>query len=180
MKIAIGSKNPAKVNPTKKVLLSLFPDAEIIDVDVNSNVSEMPLNDEEMIKGAINRAKNSLEQTNADMGIGLEGGAYDSKHGMFLAGWVAIVNNNSKMGLGSGPRMLLPEEVRKALLNGEELGPYLEKKYPEVGPIRKKNGAFGLFSKDLVTRPENFDIAVRCALAPFITEFYHNNNDNQN
>lgn len=172
MKIAIGSKNPAKVNPTKKVLISSFPGAEIIDVDVYSNVSDMPLSDDEMIQGAINRAKNALKKTDADMAIGLEGGAYDSEYGMFLAGWVAIIDKNGKFGLGSGPRMLLPNDIKNALIEGNELGPYLEENYPEVGPIRKKNGAFGLFSKNLVTRPENFDIAVRCALAPFVSDYY--------
>jgi len=172
MRIAIGTRNPAKVNPSKEVLLSIYPDAEIIDVNVNSNVSDMPLTNEEMIQGAINRAKSALKKTSADLAVGLEGGAYDSEYGMFLAGWVAIIDNNGKIGLGSGPRMLLPEDIKNALIEGKELGPYLEDNYPQVGPIRRKNGAFGLFSKNLVTRPENFNIAIRCALAPFVTKYY--------
>jgi len=174
MKIAIGTLNPAKINPTKKVLSNFFSDVEFVGINVSSNVSEMPLTNEEMIEGAINRAKNALKKIDADYGVGLEGGVYNTNYGMFLAGWVAIINKDGKIGLGSGPRMLLPNKVKKAMLKGEELGPYLEKNYPEVGEIRRKNGAYGLFSDNLVTRPENFDIAIRCAFTPFINNLYNN------
>lgn len=68
MRVAIGSKNPAKINAVKNV----FKD-EIISVDAESGVSEQPMSDEETIKGAINRAIQAAELGEAEIGIGLEG-----------------------------------------------------------------------------------------------------------
>jgi non-canonical (house-cleaning) NTP pyrophosphatase len=77
MRIAIGSTNPVKCSATRAVLTPLFPDAEYVCRDVPSGVSVQPWGDVETRTGALNRARAALEQTGADLAVGLEGGVQE-------------------------------------------------------------------------------------------------------
>ena len=59
MKIAIGTKNPTKVNAVKKVFGDTFT---YVEVAVQSGVSPQPFSDEETIQGAVNRARAAVER----------------------------------------------------------------------------------------------------------------------
>ena len=72
VKIALGTKNPAKIKAGELAARELS--AELISIDVSSEVSEQPFSDEETIDGAINRARNAMKEADAEFGLGLEGG----------------------------------------------------------------------------------------------------------
>ena len=72
MRILVGSNNPVKINAVQRAF-SKFWDVEISNMEVDSGVSDMPMSDEESIKGALNRAMNAM-QPNIDFSVGLEGG----------------------------------------------------------------------------------------------------------
>lgn len=57
MKVLIGTKNPGKIEGAKQAFDKYFKDIEIIGVEVNSEVSNQPFN-EEILEGARNRIKN--------------------------------------------------------------------------------------------------------------------------
>ena len=63
MKIAVGSKNSAKLKAARTVVNKIFPrdKIKVIAVEVDSGVSKQPKSDDEAIKGAINRAKKPLK-----------------------------------------------------------------------------------------------------------------------
>ncbi|MFJ7753461.1 DUF84 family protein [Peribacillus muralis] len=151
MKIAVGSKNPAKVQAVRDV----YEEAEIISLQVESGVSEQPFSDEETMEGAMTRARNCLVNSDAEIGIGLEGGVVKMKQGLFLCNWGAMVTRDGSVFIAGGARVPLPDIVAGKLLRGEELGPVMDA-FTKQTNISKKEGAIGVFTNDRITRSDMF------------------------
>ena len=84
MKILIGTTSEQKIEIVKNVLKSKNINAEIIPVEVDSDIVDQPLDEETTIQGSINRALNAIKEnknTNYDFSFGLEGG-------------LVLINNN--------------------------------------------------------------------------------------
>lgn len=171
-KISIGSKNPVKIAAVENVVKKIWPDVEIIAVEVSHGISEQPTSDDEAIEGATNRAKLSLQKTNADLGIGLEGCTIDTKYGMFLSGWVVAVDKNGEVGIGCGGRLLLPEKVASEVRNGKELGPVMDEFVGDHN-TKQKQGAVGILTNGLIPRTAAFEKSVTYALTKFINPNYY-------
>src|SRR5690242_13032577 len=93
--IAIGSVNRIKVQAVKNALGDEL--CEVIPYAAQSHVREQPLSDEETLKGAINRAKDCLEKTDAQVAIGLEAGIVFLDEQVFLCHWGAIVDRKNNI-----------------------------------------------------------------------------------
>ncbi len=172
MLIAVGSTNPTKIAAVSSAAKKIWPHAKVCGIEVSSGVPAQPIGDEEAIKGAISRAKKALHKLDADFGFGLEGTVVESKYGMFLCGWVAAIDKEGKLGLACTAKLELPEIVAREIRKGFELGPIMDKLTGETN-IKKKYGAVGVFTKNLVSRKEVFEHAVLLALAKFITKDYY-------
>lgn len=99
IKVAVGSKNPIKIDAVKSAFKKVFgAEVEVIGVSVSSGVSDMPLSFEEMAQGAKNRAEDARKELDADFGVGLEGGFEHEEIGVFLSGFAAIVNRQKVWG----------------------------------------------------------------------------------
>lgn len=153
MRVAVGSKNPAKVNAVKEAF-KVYP-YEIISIDVDSGVSDQPMSDEETIKGAVNRAIQAAEKAEADIGIGLEGGVQQTPYGLMLCNWGALAVKGMVPIIAGGARIPLPEEVARQLLMGAELGPVMDE-YAKKQNVRKNEGAVGIFTNGQISRSEMF------------------------
>ncbi|WAA11750.1 DUF84 family protein [Fervidibacillus halotolerans] len=165
MKIGIGSTNLAKIEAVQRVFSE---NDEIISVRVPSGVSDQPFSDEETIEGAIQRAKKALETTNADLGIGLEGGVTETPYGLMLCNWGALYSKTDHSPIiAGGARILLPDEISERLRTGEELGPIMDD-YCMRENIRHHEGAIGIFTNGLITRGEMFSHVVRMLKGQFI------------
>ena len=57
MKIAVGSANPVKVEAVRTMAQRIWPEVELVAMDVPSGVSAMPMSDTEALTGARNRAQ---------------------------------------------------------------------------------------------------------------------------
>lgn len=165
MKIIIGSKNPAKISAVKQVFN--YGDFEFEAINVSSGVGEQPFSDEETIKGAINRATNALNEGRGDIGIGLEGGVQETRMGLFLCNWGALVTQLEPPIVAGGARILLPEEVAGRLRNGEELGPVMDE-FAKKENIRKNEGAIGIFTNGLIQRADMFSHVTKLLLGQFL------------
>lgn len=152
LKVAIGSKNPAKVHAVRE---SYGSAAEIIEVEAPSGVSDQPFSDEETIEGAVNRAGSCLKQSDAAIGIGLEGGVVQTKYGLFVCNWGALADRKGDILIAGGARVPLPDQIAKRLIAGEELGPVMDD-FTQKEDIRKKEGAIGVFTNERITRAEMF------------------------
>lgn len=167
MKIAIGSKNPVKFAAVKDGLIDAFPYAEFIPVEVNSNVSAQPIGDEETSKGAITRAQEALKTTQADFGVGLEGGVKETEHGMMGTVWCAMVDRNGKVSLGGGLHYHVPWEVERMIKNGIELGKAMDILTKQEN-TKHKEGAIGILTGGLIDRKKAYESLVRLATTKFM------------
>lgn len=155
MKVAIGTKNPAKVNAVMEAFSS-YSDAEFVSVDVPSEVSAQPFSDDETIEGAINRAKNALMKEKADLGIGLEGGVIETESGCFLCNWGALVDHRLEPVIAGGARIPLPKEIYEKLKKGIELGDIMDG-FAQKQNVRQNEGAIGILTNGFVNRKEMFE-----------------------
>ncbi|MGX1263375.1 inosine/xanthosine triphosphatase [Rossellomorea marisflavi] len=146
----VGTTNPAKVSAIQK---AIGPGAVIHPVEAESGVSAQPFSDEETIRGAVNRARNSIGTFH--VGIGLEGGVVDTTSGLFLCNWGALVDAEGREYIAGGARILLPDELADDLRGGMELGPLMDA-YTKREGVRHQEGAVGVFTNGLVTREAMF------------------------
>lgn len=172
MLVAVGTTNPAKIEAVRAAVQRVWKNVEVRSVFANSKVSLQPRSDEEAIRGAINRAKNALKKLNADFGFGLEGTVVETKHGMFLCGWVAAVDKSGRLGLACTSKIELPERVAEEIRKGRELGPVMDEIVGENN-TKKKQGAVGILTNNLVVRSKVFEQAVLLALAKFVNPKYY-------
>lgn len=175
MIIAIGSTNKAKNTAVRNVLDKVWEDCNFISVDADSQVSNQPTSDEEGIQGAINRAKNALKLvSDAKYAIGLEGTVHTNKFGMFLYGYVAIIDKSGNIGIGSSNQILVPEFMKKRIDAGEEMGPIMQDLQNDSNnEIRHSVGTGGILTKNLCTRIGEFEQATKAALAKFMSPEYY-------
>lgn len=156
MNLVIGSKNPTKI----KAVEGIFPTYPVTSLDVPSNVSAQPFSDEETRQGAINRAMQCAKTNTNSVGIGLEGGVMYVESQLFLCNWGALVTENEEIYTASGARIVLPKVFDEKLKSGIELGDIMDH-YAKKQGVRKKEGAIGVFTNDLISRQEMFAHVVK-------------------
>jgi inosine/xanthosine triphosphatase len=166
MHVAIGSTNPVKLNAVERVV----PAAETSAVGVDSGVPEQPWGREETVQGARNRATAALSATDADYGVGIEGGVAerDVPGGVWLVMWAAVTDGTTTR-FGAGPSIRLPDTVARRLRDGAELGPLLDEELGRA-EIAKQEGAIGVYTDGHVSRTDALVDAVAGAFGPFLRE----------
>ena len=169
MKIAVGSTNPAKLKAAKLAIKKIFPEAEVKAVNVKSGVSDQPKSDEESIKGAINRAKRALKKADADFGLGMEGGMHKIGSNHFESGWIAVIDKEGKIGLGSSARWQVSRKISKPLFKGKELAEVINEMTGR-DDVHKKEGIMGLISNGHLPRHKTYSHGIIFAFAPFISD----------
>lgn len=172
--IAVGSTNPAKVEAVRRVAAQAFPGASVHAREVPSGVRPQPVGEAETRRGALSRARAALARTGADLGVGCEGGVAllrapgAARGGLpFLTNWAAVVGRDGRVGLGRGPGLMLPPLFRERLPGGGELGPLIDG-LSGTPDSRTESGAIGWLTRGLVDRRHLWEVAVACALAPFL------------
>ena len=148
---------------------------------VETSVPAMPLTDWQLMEGARERAlavRDSLRsrRLEADIYVGLEGGFHSISIGgewhTFLRGW-AYATNGERSAFGAAPSISVPPEIVKNVVQGRrELGAVMDE-VTGARDVRIKQGAWGVLSRDLVTRSMSFELALIAAFAPFYNpKFY--------
>jgi inosine/xanthosine triphosphatase len=171
MIIAVGSTNPIKLAAARAVLRQIYTEASFKSIAAPSGVPDQPWGDEQTRAGAYNRARAALAATDANLGIGLEGGIIDTSVGLMTCAWCAIVNSQGKVGYGGGVHMLLPSPVAEALRQNGELGPAMDKLVNEHN-TKQGRGAVGILTDGLSNRQAAYEQLVAMAAAPFVTDYY--------
>jgi len=154
---------------------STWADVEVLALDVASDVPAMPVSDEQLMRGARARAdgaRASLARQGqlADFYIGLEGGFHSEQlegaSHTFLRGW-AYATDGVRSAFGATPSITVPPAIVAAVVDGErELGDVIDEFAGEFD-VRSRQGAWGVLSRDLLTRSASFELALLAALAPF-------------
>jgi inosine/xanthosine triphosphatase len=179
--IAVGSTRRPKLQAVKEAALSIAPllgeqtVLEVTGYEVESGVSHTPSSREELMQGARQRVEAlqvSLRAASrvADFFIGLEGGldvAFENGlKRVFLESW-AYVSDGNKGHFGCSGSIELPEALaEEVLFRGTELSVAIDQFAGAVG-IRDGQGAWGVLSRNLISRQDSFRLAVLAAFAPF-------------
>lgn len=169
--VAVGSTNPVKVAAVRAVVGRVAPTASIASVSVASTVRDQPFGDDETIRGALARARGAREATQADLGIGLEGGVVElgSDQALRTCAWAAVVDASGRQGIGGSLAMPLPPAVSTLILDGGlELGVAMDRITGEHN-TKHHQGAVGILTAGLVDRQAAYEVLVTYALAPFLT-----------
>lgn len=166
MEIAVGTKNKAKLLAVETVINRVLTKEFTIEgLDIASSVSDQPFSDEETRQGAINRALAVREASGAHIGFGLEGGVKWLGTELYLCNWAALA---SEQGIytAAGAQIPLPKEIALALLQGEELGPIMDR-YTNEKNIRQHAGAIGIFTDGLINRAQMFEPIIEMLIGQY-------------
>ena len=180
-RIALGSDRAAKIMAVRASIARVaevdpaWRDANVVARAVETDAPAMPMNDWELMSGARQRAiavREILRQQRleADLYVGLEGGFHsisvDGKWHTFLRGW-AYVTNGTRDSFGMSPSIEVPQAIVNDVVRGKrELGIVIDD-FAGIRDVRSKQGAWGVLSRDLLTRSMSFEAALIAAFAPF-------------
>jgi inosine/xanthosine triphosphatase len=190
MKIAVGTTRASKIDAVRAAIMRIaeidlaWHGAEIIPLAAQTDSPAMPLTDEQLMRGAKSRAeavRKLLEQENkpAHLYVGLEGGFHtvelENQRYTFLRGW-AFVTDGSQGNFGASPSIAVPDSIVKRVVEEKrELGEIIDEVSGEID-VRSRQGSWGVFSRDLLTRSMSFELALIVAFAPFYNQklYYQN------
>ena len=180
-RIALGSDRAAKIMAVRASVArvaeldSLWADATVVARAVNNDAPAMPLNDWQLMTGARLRAPAVRDilvthKLEADLYVGLEGGFHsislEGEWHTFLRGW-AFVTDGERGSFGMSPSIAVPEAIVESVIKGKrELGVVIDE-VAGMRDVRSKQGAWGVLSRDLLTRSMSFEAALIAAFAPF-------------
>lgn len=168
--IAVGSKNPTKLDAVLAAFKKVFPKIswEVTGVEVASGVADQPMSDKEAIEGATNRAKQALIAVPAAAyAVGLEGGLHQIGNRWFDSGWIVVVNRSGILGIASSIRMYTPKKIMKPIHTGQELGTVIDQIFGQTNS-KHELGHFGLMTQGRYTRTEAYRDGVISALTRFL------------
>ena len=177
----MGSTRKPKLGAVREALDSVGPllapgaSLEIVGAEVESGVGHTPASREELMQGARQRAE-ALAKIAAEKRepwnyfVGLEGGldviADGRQRRVFLESW-AYVSDGARGFFGRSGAVEIPELLAEEVLSrGTELSVAIDRFAGEAG-IRDAQGAWGVLSRNFITRQEAFRVAVVAAFAPF-------------
>ncbi|QUS54290.1 inosine/xanthosine triphosphatase [Pseudovibrio brasiliensis] len=169
MKVVVASQNPVKVNATLEAFRAQFPADEIdlVSASVPSGVADQPMSDEETCQGAVQRAENALEaEADADFGVGLEGGICELHGIAYTFAWMVVISREGQVSASRSMLLPLPDKVMQLVRSGVELGHAIDEIFGTEN-IKHKGGAFGLLTRDRMTRQSVYVDTLFCALLPF-------------
>ena len=168
MIIAVGSTNITKIEPVKSVFSHYFKDTKVEGVNVTSGISDQPMSEGEMYKGALNRAKKAIKLVrNAEYGVGIEGGLQKYCFGWHEHSLIVIINNRNEIGVGSSGGLVLPKKIITLIHKGNTLEQAIDKIFG-TREIGKGIGMFGVMTNGLVTRTDGVKHGVAFALSRFL------------
>lgn len=179
MVIHIGSKNKTKIQAVHDAVAlyqNLFPNPEIVGIDISVEQFGHPKSLQETIEGAMTRAQKAYDK--CDISIGLEGGLIEvpyTKSGFMEIGACAIYDGNN-FHLGLSPAFEWPTEVTKLILSGKADASKAFKllgytKYEKLGAI--EGGAVGVLTTGRLTREDFTKYSIIMALIQLERSAYY-------
>ncbi|MBN1455106.1 MAG: inosine/xanthosine triphosphatase [Methanomicrobia archaeon] len=173
MNVLVGSRNPVKVKATKEAFAQFFDAVEVLALEVSSNVSAQPIEDE-TFEGAEHRAErlkalNTKQNLDAQFFVGIEGGIKKLRQRWFAFGVICILDAHGRSGYGTTPFFELPNSISSELMKEEnvELGDVMDRVTGEKN-TKQKQGAVGFFTRGVMSRKEYYVAGLTVALIPFL------------
>jgi non-canonical (house-cleaning) NTP pyrophosphatase len=191
--VVMGSVRRPKVEAVREALalysasLGVDTEFELAAVEVPSGVRHTPLSREDMMMGARQRAEALVRMARESNEpwryfVGLEGGldvildgAAANGRRVFLENWVYVADGNGRGAFGQSGAVVLPEALAKIVVDdGMELAEAVDAFAGGRG-IRDAQGAWGVLTRNMITRQDAFRTAVISAFAPFFNGALYEN-----
>jgi non-canonical (house-cleaning) NTP pyrophosphatase len=182
--VAVGSTRRPKLDAVRGALDTIFPllhanaPFDIAAVEVPSGVRHTPLSREEIMTGARHRAEalRGIAREKRDFWkyfIGLEGGIDVVSHAgarwVFLENWAYVADATGWGAFGQSGAVSLPEPlVKRVVDDGIELSEAIDE-FASGHGIRDSQGAWGVLTRNIITRQDAFRIAIINAFAPLLS-----------
>ncbi len=180
--VAVGSTRRPKLNAVWEGLSvfgpQLDPNAqfEVVGLEIESGVGHTPLTRAELMAGARRRAE-ALVRLKRERNeawryfVGLEGGLdvveENGERLVFLENWAYVTDGTGRGAYGQSGSILIPSPLAAEVLDrGVELAAAIDA-YAGGHGIRDTQGAWGVLTRNLITRQDAFRVAVINAFAPF-------------
>ncbi len=166
--IVLASTNPVKKKATLSAFRAMFPDTEfeIETINVASGVSDQPETSAETLTGAQNRARNARAlKPHANYWVGIEGGVDELDGELAAFAWI-VVESAALSGKSRTGTFFLPEKIAELIRQGKELGEADDIVFNQRNS-KRKYGAIGLLTRNIVTRFILYRHAIILALVPF-------------
>jgi inosine/xanthosine triphosphatase len=167
MLVAVGSRNPAKVNGVMRVFKEYFPGAQVLETDASAVTKIQPKGVRQIIEGATKRAKFARKHFEADFGVGVEAGIFrvDSRFCFLNQQYAVITNSRNKVSVGTSTAFPLPSRLVKTMIReGKELEHYAER-VTGVDRVAEKEGLVYHLTKGRMSRT---DLTVQCVTAALV------------
>jgi inosine/xanthosine triphosphatase len=167
IEIGVGSTNPAKVGAVERAANQFLLDPVVLPVEVFTGIPDQPWGDDQTAQGAEQRARDALQLSAADIGVGVESGVAEGPGGrLYAVSWAFAVDQRGKVGIGAGERFPLPDAVAERLrMRDEELGTVIDEILPNTAGRARLVGAVNVVTGSKRDRLELLTIAVLHALA---------------
>jgi non-canonical (house-cleaning) NTP pyrophosphatase len=195
MLVVLGSRRGPKLRALEAVLRELggkFAAAEVVAREAESGVRETPLQRDEIMRGAWNRAEAIRALVpDANFLVGMEGGLHIADCGLRIAdferfrseegnpqseirnpqwGWLenwACVSDGRRTYFGCGGSVPLPEAIiREVVERGRSLAEVIDQLSGKQD-VRSSEGTWGILTGGRITREAVFRRALLNAFAPF-------------
>jgi len=164
--IAVGTKNPAKIEGVKRAFSKYYHDVEVRPVDSSKVAKAQPRGLAEMTAGATARARYALSVVGGDFGVGVEAGIFTIGDVYFDNQIGAIADKSGKVSVGHSAGYMLPREDMENLFHeGKELERWAEK-VSGISEVGDKGGLINFLTKGAMTRADLTEQCVVTALAP--------------
>ena len=168
MIIAVGTRNPAKLEGVRRAFEQYYPKVELRPVDTSEVARPQPIGLEEMVEGAIARAKHALSKAGGDFGVGVEAGIFLIGDAYFDHQQAAVVDSLGRVTLGHSAGYPLPRDAMERMIEeGKELEQFAEG-ISGIGQIGDKGGLIHHLTKGKMTRADLTQQCVTTALVPWL------------
>jgi len=168
MIVAIGTKNPAKIEGVRRAFVRYYPDAEFRTVDTATFVRAQPLGFDQIAEGAVIRARSALASAGGDFGVGVEAGIFMMSGSYFDHQQAAVVDRLGRASLGHSAGFMLPAApVEKMIREGGELEHYAVE-LTGIGQIGDKGGLIHYLTNGQMSRTDLTEQCVVTALIPWL------------
>ena len=170
MLVAVGTKNPAKLEGVRRVFTDFFPDVKFESLDTSSVTNAQPMGVDQIIEGAIKRARFAISKTRARFGVGVEAGIFpiNKSLGHMDHQEAVIMNRRGRFSLGSSAGFMLPSRwMRRMIREGNELEHYAVE-MTGVSGVGDKEGLVYHLTKGRISRADLTEQCVRTALVPWL------------
>ena len=170
MIIAVGTRNPAKLEGVRKVFAEFFPAVVVKGVDASEVTRAQPVGLKQITDGAMSRARLALSKAEAEFGVGIEAGIFmlGKQVGYLDHQQAVVMQRNGRFSVGHSAGFMLPAKMTKRMVSeGKELE-YYAVKMTGVKDVGDKEGIVFHLTRGKVNRTDLTEQCVRTALVPWL------------